>query len=207
MKKSEKKLSDGFTFLEVVIGLGIVMAILGAVVGIQIMVRNSYEFTFNTSITVEHANTVSGQMVRIIRNARAADNGAYTLDTVGDQELILYSNIDNDPQTERVRYFLDGTELKRGVIEPTGFPVDYPTGNEVVKILGEHIQNGSDPIFFYYNSDWPTDTVNNPLGTSGRLSDTRFIQISVKVNANPDRTESDFVLAPFAQLRNLKDNL
>jgi len=102
---------------------------------------------------------------------------------------------------------LDGTDLKRGVIEPEGFPIEYLPENEAIKVLGKHIQNGSEPIFYYFNEGWPTDTANNPLVEASRLSDTKFIQVSLKVNADPDRPTGEYLLQPYVQLRNLKDNL
>ena len=197
----------GFTLLEVVISLGIVMAIIGAFVTIQVLVNQSFKFTFNTSVTVEHANSVTQKMIRAIRTAQASDNGAYALEVLDDQEIVFYADIDNDLQTERVRYFLDGTEIKQGIIEPTGFPVTYPTEFEAERILTELVQNGADPIFYYYNGDWPTDTTNNPLAPAVRFSDTQFVQISLRINADPDRKTQEFTLAPFVQVRNLKDNL
>ena len=197
----------GFTLLEVMISLGIVAIILVAFIGIQILVRQSYQFSFNTYVTVNRANSVTEQLVRTIRRARAADNGAYALEVFNDQELAFYADIDNDSQAERVRYFLEGEELKRGVIEPTGFPVTYPSENEAVKVMTEYVRNGSDPVFYYYNRDWPTDTTNNPLPLAQRLNETQFIQVFFKINVNPDRPEGEFVLSPYVQLRNLKDNL
>lgn len=197
----------GFTYLELLVGLGIVITVIAALVGMQVMLRQSYLFSFNLSAATDRANSVAQDMVRALRGARPSETGAYPLVVLDDQQIVFYSDIDADKRVERVRFFLEGTQQKRGVIEPTDFPVSYPVENETVKVLSEYVQNGTQPVFYYYNGDWPTDTTNNPLPAVSRLSETRFIQLSLTVNADPSRPESDFYLSPYVQLRNLKENL
>lgn len=45
-------------------------------------------------------------MTKELRQARYGDNGAYPIEKAAGKELIFYSDIDSDGQTERVRYFL-----------------------------------------------------------------------------------------------------
>lgn len=197
----------GFTFLEVLISTGIILFILSAFIGIQILVRRSYLFTINTHVTVDHANSVAQQIIKTIRTARSGDDGSFMLSELGDQSISLYSNVDDDAQTEKVRYFIEGNELKRGVIEPSGFPAEYLPENEVVKILTEYVQNGEEPLFYYYNGDWPEDEVNNPLISVQRLANLRFVQLNLKINSDVQRSEAEFLLQPMVQIRNLKNNL
>ncbi len=197
----------GFTFLEVLISLGIVLFILAAFIGVQIMVRKSYQFSFNTHVTVDHANAVAQQMVKVVRTTQPGDDGSFMLDTLDDQELIVYSNIDNDVEVERVRYFIEDNSLRQGVIEPSGFPIEYLVENEQVKTLTEHVQNEAEPLFYYYNGDWPEDEVNNPLSSEARLANTRFVQFNILINSDPERAEAEFVLSPTVNIRNLKENL
>ncbi len=206
-QKLKIKNQQGFTLLEVIISLGIAGVMVAIVIGIQFLVRESYSFSLNAVLTVDHANSGIQQLTRVIRNGRSGDNGAFILEVVGDQELVIYSNTDDQPDTERVRYFLEGNELKRGVIKPTSFPFQYLPENETVSTISEYITSGIEPIFYYYNGNWPDDQTNNPLPLSERLSDTRFIQVVLKVNVNPDRPTGEYLLKSYAQLRNLKDNL
>ncbi len=210
MKKNQRLKTinqQGFTLLEVIISLCIAGVIVAIVIGIQFLVRESYSFSLNAVLTVDHANAGVQQLTRVIRNSRSADNGAFMLEVVGDQELVIYSNTDDQLDTERVRYFLEGNELKRGVIKPTAFPFQYLPENEIVSTISEYVIGGSEPIFYYYNGNWPSDQTNNPLPLGDRLSDTRFIQVVLKVNASPDRVSGEYLLKSYAQLRNLKDNL
>jgi len=197
----------GYTLIEIVMALGIVAFVVMAVIGIQLIVKESQSFSLNTLLTVDHGNGVVTQIARTLRNGRSADNGAFVLETLNDQEVIFYGNSDDDPQTERIHYFLEGASLKRGVIEPTGFPIEYPAGNEKVQVLTEYVVNGDVPIFYYYNGDYPADQTNNPLAPDLRLSQTRFVRIVVTVNADPDNPQGTYQLESFAQIRNLKTNL
>lgn len=192
---------SGYTLIELVIAIGMVAVIIGAVVGIQLAVRESTDFSLTTLITVDQANGVLQEMARTVRNARSGDNGTFMLEVVNDQELAFYGNVDSDAATERVRYFLEGTMLKRGVIEPTSFPVEYPADQEKIKVLTETVQNGGNPLFYYYDGN------NNLLAQLGRLNETTFIRIVVTANSNPDRPEGNYQLESFAQIRNLKTNL
>lgn len=95
-------------------------------------------------------------------------------------------------------------ELKKGIIEPTGSPVQYPLEQEKITILSSYVRN-SPPIFTYYNGDWPEDTINNPLPTPARLQETKLMQVYLVINVNPNRPPQDFELESFVQLRNLKE--
>lgn len=198
---------NGYTLIEILMAIGIATFVIAAVVGIQLAVKESYNFSFNTLVTVDHANGAVQEMGRAVRNARSADNGAYALVTLSDQEIIFYGNSDDDAGTERIRYFLEGNELKRGVIEPSSFPIEYPLTEETVTPLTEHVQNGTNPVFYYYNEDYPTDQTNNPLVQAQRLSQTSFMRIVLTINATVDRPEAAYELEAFAQIRNLKTNL
>ena len=48
--------------------------------------------------------------------------------------FIFYANIDSDTLYERVRFWVEGTILKKGVIKPTGVPLDYDLQNEDVTL-------------------------------------------------------------------------
>lgn len=184
---------SGYTLIEILLAVGIAVFVIAAVIGIQLMVKESYSFSLNTLVTVDQANGVVQEMAKVLRNARPGDNGAFMLEVTNDQELAFYGNVDDDAATERVRYFLEGKELKRGVIEPTSFPVEYPLLNEQVRILTEVAQNGSNPMFYYYNGN------NDLLAQAQRLNQATFVRIVVIIG--------NYQLESFAQIRNLKNNL
>ena len=103
---------------------------------------------------------------------------------------------------------MDGSDFKKGVVEPSGDPPQYVLADETVSVLSSSVRDpGLDPIFTYYNGDWPTDTVNNPLPTLTRLTETKLMHVYLKININPNRPPDDFELESDVQIRNLKTNL
>lgn len=204
MKKKKEK---GFTLIEILIVM-VIVGILGiGIVSLQTIVGETQISVWRNYISVNEANSNISTFVREIRNTRPGDNGAYALEKALDQEFTFYSDVDFDGDTERVRYYLSGTDLVRGIIEPVGVPAAYPSENEKVKKVASSVANEADePIFFYYNGDWPADTTNNPLDTPTRLSDTKLMKVYLKINPDTD-SGNDFILESYVQLRGLKENL
>jgi hypothetical protein len=146
-------------------------------------------------------------MVRELREARYGDDGSYILSDAQDQEIIFYSDIDTDNSTEKVRYYLNGTSLMKGVTESSGDPPSYGGAIEVTTLLSPYVRNGATPIFKYFNGDYPGDAVNNPLPTPSRLTDTKMVQVRLLVNVNVFLAPDSLEVISNVQIRNLKTNL
>lgn len=203
----KNNLQNGFTLVEVLISTVIIVILGGGILTLIFIVSQNRLVTFRNLLNVDQTNAQVSLMVRELRNIRTGENGAYPLEEAGNQEIIFYSDIDYDGQSEKVRYSLSGTQLLKGVIEPTGFPAQYPSNNEKVKVLTDSVRNGDEPIFYYYNGDWPADTVNNPLPQPVRLSETKLMKVNLILNTNKDEPETNFSLESYVQLRMLKQNL
>lgn len=204
---TKHKLRSGFTLIEMTVGISI-MAMIGlAVLGLQYIIGQSQTVAFDQSIKIEIANSSLASLIREIRTARAGDNGAYVIENGTNQTMTFYSDVDFDGLAEKVRYFMDGTSLKKGVIEPTGYPVDYPSNTEKISIVSEYVRNDTAPIFYYYNGDWPADTINNPLPTPVDPDTVRLVRVYLRINPKEDDSGGDYVLDSFAQIRTVKDNL
>ncbi|MBU0570281.1 prepilin-type N-terminal cleavage/methylation domain-containing protein [Patescibacteria group bacterium] len=199
--------SAGFSLIEVLVASVLICVVGGGLLAIQSILSKNQVNVIRNYISVDEANTNISTLVRELRNTRTGDNGAYPLEQALDQEIIFYSDIDFDGQTERVRYFLSETQLTKGVIEPQGFPVTYPSEIEKVKVVSENVRNGATPIFYYYNGDWPSDTTNNPLDTPTRLSETKLMNVYLELNPNENNPERNYILQSYVQIRTLKDNL
>jgi prepilin-type N-terminal cleavage/methylation domain-containing protein len=168
----------------------------------------AYNYNFQQIAAINEARRGIEIMVKEIREAKTGDDGSYPLVQAGDLQFIFYSDIDLDAVTERVRYFLDGSNLKKGVIKSSGDPPIYDLSGETISILSQYVRNAaSSPIFTYYNGDWPADTINNPLPTLTRLSETKLMHVYLKINVDPNRPPDNFELESDTQIRNLKTNL
>jgi len=90
-------------------------------------------------------------------------------------------------------------ELRKGVIEPTSPPVEYPSRQEKISILSSYVRNIS-PIFEYYDASG-----NKIESYPARLSDTKLMRVFLKINVDPNRAPQDFELESYVQPRNLKE--
>jgi len=196
----------GFTLLELIIAMAIFGLVAAGVVTFSLYYLNSYSFSLAETQAVSQAQNALTMMLREIREARMSEDGAWPLFLLTETELSFYGDVTNDGMSDKVRYFIEGGQLKKGVIEPTGNPIAYLPENEKIKVVADFVDNAGSPLFTYYNGDWPADQINNPLIASERLLNTRYIEIYLIININPNTVEP-YGLRSGVQLRNLKDNL
>jgi len=202
-----KQKQDGVTLVETIVAIGIFVIIVVAWNSIIIQSYRSAEFGQQQQEAIREAQKGIEIMTQELREMSTAENGAYALEKADDNEIIFYSDIDKDIYTERVRYWLDGNNLKKGVVEPSGDPLDYNPSNEQTKIITNFVNNSTSSLFTYFNEDYPYDEVNNPLPAPARLIDTKLIHIFLRVNIDPSKAPKDFDVEADVQLRNLKTNL
>ncbi len=125
MKDYKSKISTGVSLVEMVVAV----AIFG-VIAIAVGNFGSSIFTFNSNAGENLSAQSDGRrtlktIVVELRGTSPSSLGAYPLAQVATSSLIFFSNIDADNLKERVRYFLQGSELKRGIIKPSGNPLTY----------------------------------------------------------------------------------
>lgn len=197
-------MKKGFTLLEIMIATTL-MSILGmAVFGLQDLFLQNETTSFTTFTNVTQANDVVRQFTREIRRATSSATGAYPLSILEDNNIVFYSDIDLDSIVERVRYTLNSNVLEKGVTEPSGNPIIYDDANERTKILSENIYNTNIPIFSFYNSSWPSDTINNPLQSTIRISDTKTVRIFIIIDSSQGiKQTEEYSLDSFVTLRNV----
>lgn len=198
--------SKGFTLIEVLVSAAILVILGAGFLGLQYLLSKNQVAAWNNYMNIEDTNRSVSNFIKELRNAGNSDSGGYPLESLQDQEIIFYSDYDFDNELERVRYTLTGTQFIKGVIEPSGNPAVYDVATEKVTTITEIIRNGSDPVFFYYNSDWPKDTTNNPLILSDRISNTRFVKVVLDSNPRPNQQELNFRIESSTKIRLLQNN-
>jgi len=190
----------GFTLLETIISIFIFTLAVVAVFQTAIYLYQTNNYLVQQSSAIGEARRGIKTMVKEIREARDGDDGSYIIEEAQDFEFIFYSDINGDGKTERVRYFLDGTNLKKGVIKPEGWPVKYPQNKETITIISSYVRN-QPPIFHYYDGN------GNELSSPSRLKDTKMMEVNLVVNVDPNKSPQDFDLDSKVEIRNLKTNL
>ncbi|MDP3964103.1 MAG: prepilin-type N-terminal cleavage/methylation domain-containing protein [bacterium] len=197
----------GISLVEAIVSLAIFSLVLTLVYTFFTQGNRIQSYNNEQQLAVQSARRGVQTMVKELREASTGDDGSYILSLANDQEIVFFSDTDADLVIERIRYFLDGTSLKKAVTEPTGDPIEYLDANEEVSVLSEFIRNDTDPIFTYYNGDFPGDDVNNPLPTPSRLTETKMMDVYLKVNVFTNRSPDDIEVSSYVQIRNLKTNL
>jgi len=199
-------MEKGLSLLEAIITISIFTLILGGFFGVILGSYRALHYTFQQTQAISEARNGIEIMIKEIREAQQGDDGSYIIEKAEDYEFIFYSDIDKDKETERVRYFLDGSDFKKGVIKPTGFPPVYitnpqdPQYNEKFFIISKYVRN-QPPIFHYFDGNM------QELSSPARLKDTKLMRVYLVINVDPNRPPQDFVLESDVQLRNLKENL
>lgn len=199
--------TTGFTLIEILIASGILAIILFAVFGFTHYLSQSYQFSLTQTLSVEEASRTSAQLVREIREIQMGSGGAYPLQQTEDQAITFFTDLDDDGIAEKVRYWLDGTNLNRGVTKAEGTPLSYPEASESVRLVAGNIVNGNLPIFYYYNQDWPIDELNNPLSHPGRLLSTRLVKIELQVRTGQEQSLAPVTVTNAVAVRSIKSNL
>lgn len=204
MKKINYK--KGFTLTELIVGLAIFSLITIAMSTYQ---RDVFYFnsTIQSGLRVQlDARHVVKTMVSELRKTTTSATGSFSVESAATTSLVFYSDINSDGKIDRVRYFLSGSVLKKGVVVPTGTPYTYNLGSEVVTNLVSNIVSSSTlPIFQYYPSSY--DGTTQPLTYPINISTIRLVRVNVIIDTDPNRSPTPMIVTSTVSLRNLKDNL
>ncbi len=207
IKFSRKDIENkkGMTLVEVIMACSMMVLLMGIV---SVMIIRSFsvnKYTFEQGLNTSALQSSLRNFSRYLREARQSDAGGYLIEYADDFEVYYFADIDNDSITERVHYFVEDYQLKIGSSNPSAFPVSYPAEDEEVKIIGNGIvNNASQPLFYYYNQDYPSDVINNPLTTPASSQDIGMIQIDLYVNIDTEHVPDSMRMSTFVRPRNIK---
>ncbi|MFC1626651.1 type II secretion system protein J [Patescibacteria group bacterium] len=203
----KNNLQKGFTLPEMLLATMFLAIIVAAVVAFSTFYFQSFSFSFEETQSIQVARSSMTMILREIREIRDGADGSWPIDTADDMELIYYSDVTNDGFSDKVKYFVDGTDLRRSITEPSLDPIEYLPENEKFSTIATDIDTLTGPIFTYYNGNWPEDIVNNPLPVDQRKLNTRYIHLRIIINIADDYGSKPYDLSSGVQLRGLKDNL
>jgi len=206
MKKKASN-SHGMTIIEVMVSIAIFVI---AIEGFTLLFMRSWKMNSYTLEMGQSSFAVSqgvNTMISYLRKVRQADDGSYPIKSATDNDLVVFSDYDKDGVTERLHFYLQNSQIKMGVTNPTStMPKTYPAGDQQTKILADKIVNASsEPIFYYYNKDYPGDAAHNPVATPADVLAVRLIKIFLKINIEPNRGPENIETQSIVELRNLND--
>lgn len=196
------KQNQGFTLIETLFSTAIFVIIVGVM---SIFFKNTwiYNAYLGSSLTsINSGRAALKTMVAEIRTASSGSDGAYAISAANATSFTFYSDIYNNGLKERIRYFLNGNKLQKGVTIPTGSPLAY-TGSETITTLISNVTSTS--IFNYYDKNY--DGTTAALSLPVDVSNIRLVKITVTIDDNPNRAPGTITISSQVTLRNIKDNL
>lgn len=203
-----KKKLKGLTLVEMLLVIFIMSA---GMLGFSLLFSSSWKsnkFILETGMAAVQVNRASSLIINNLRKVRQADNGDYPMESGDDFDIQAYLDIDNDGVTERVHYWLDtvNDRLMLGVREPSAsVPPIYAAGDGTTTVVANYIVNdATQPVFFYYNENYPGDTVNNPIPTPIAIESVRLVRVLLRINIDPIRAPNNVNVESFVDLRNLE---
>ena len=201
-KSCKLQANKGFTLLETVIVLAILVIVMGALVSSIRFFYRSNTHALEQSFAINSARIGIEKMVKDIREVAFSDEGAYPVISMASSSLVFYSDIDEDIFVEKVRYFLDGTNLRKGVVNSSGDPLTYDDNNELISLVSDNVRNNAEvtDIFSYF------DTSGAPITNNASTTELRFVTVEMVVNVNPARLPNNFTLRSSATLRNVRES-
>lgn len=208
MQQSRNK-KLGYTLIEIVLALGIISFIGGAVITFQVVVLRNTATMQAGLISQQQVRKTFFQFTQEVRTTVPAPSGAPALLEVGTSTLVFYVNADADASVERVKYYLGTSstvsraEFYKQVIKPVGGV--YLNSNEVITTMVQNIVPTTTPIFTYYDANYAGTTT--PLMQPVTTTAVRLIKISLPVDPNSARSPIFQTYTTQVSLRNLKDNL
>lgn len=206
MRKNFSRSINGFTLIEALAAIAIFSVLMLAILAFAVYLYQYQGADLRQIQATEQARRGIEKITREIREARRSANGSYPIEQVQNQSLIIYADPDNDNVIERLRYFLESSTLKEGVIKPSGSPLTYSPANEVIKNIATNVaNNASEPIFYYYDKNY--QGTGNPLSFPVNIADIRLVRVFLKIDAEAAWPPPPFNLEGVAQIRTLKDNL
>lgn len=199
-----RKSAGGMTVIEVIVAVALGSILLVALLRFLVVGYPLSKVTFLQANSNETARVQLHRIAKELRKTRNSDVGSYALVEMLPQKIVFYADVDDDDDTERVRYELSGTELVRGVIHPTGTPAVYDEASEQEVVVTSHIRNDDIPIFTYYSGDYPEDTQEL---TPVDVTEVKYMQFFLLIDADPDNDPAPVEVRSQVQIRNLKTNL
>jgi prepilin-type N-terminal cleavage/methylation domain-containing protein len=200
----------GFTLVEMLIVIFIsTLLVLGVSTLVITIIKTSRQQIRSTG-DIFQSTLTAANFANELRNMSIGNDGSYQINQAGDTQLIFYSSFGaSGLAVNRIRYYLATTStttiLYKGVVTPTGSPLTYNLGLEVVRTIQTDIASGTTKIFYYYDGNYNGSTT--PLTQPVNVTGVKFISLSMSVVSQPELSTTTYPITIGATLRNLKNNL
>jgi type II secretory pathway pseudopilin PulG len=194
----------GFTLIEILISGGIAVGVLILVTYFSLDIMNFGLFLGDRLEAERELEQTLRIFITEVRSMEPSENGSYPIAASDDTSFTFFTDLDGDGDVEQVRYFLSGTTLLKGVIEPEGVPATYPLAEEVVKDVVHYVVPGSN-IFTYWGQGWVGEiaSLSAPVDTS----DIRLLRMRSTVDRDTTELPAGSTQSIHVTIRNLRGEI
>ncbi len=190
--------------IEVLVAIGIFLLLITGIVNLLLWGMHGRDVVWEQLSTQNEGRKIVQDFTNELRRASVSSIGAYPIEVANTSTIVFYSNIDSDTWRERVRYFLSGKLLQKGVIKPTGNPMVYSGTNEVITTVVNDVANTSS-LFYYYDQNYSSAS-GTPMTTPINITAVRMVGIKLMLEEKPNVAPAPFVIESKVEIRNLKSN-
>ena len=208
MNTTRQAARRGFTLIEVLITIAVYSLIMIGVAALMLAMFSQSDIRLAALNTVDQVRITGMQFANEVRDAQTGSDGSYALAEANTSEIIMFSPYGAPSTTtvRRIRYFLQGSTLYKGIVTPSGSPLSYNLANEVVTPVISNVVATSSPAFTYYNGTYAG--TSTPLTQPINLTQVRYIQLNLTLQQQETRAaSSSFIFTAGASIRSLKSNL
>lgn len=192
--------SRGISYIETIVWIAVFTSATIALGTSLVYYYHIAHYSIEQSSAVASVQHAIDTMVKTIREASYASDGAYPIVSLANNQIVFYAHTNaQSPYAQKVRYYVQGTALMQGVVEPSGDPPAY-TNSEVVSKLADYVQNGvmGTTTFSYY------DTNGALMSDLTQIGNVRFVKANVIVDVNTNDQPTQLTLRSSTSLRNLR---
>jgi Tfp pilus assembly protein PilV len=201
------KSGAGFTLIEIIVVVFGFSLIIWGLIGLYSGIFTLSNQQSGLLSDADQARNLAFQIAFELRNGQTGSNGAYVLDTAASQQIIFYANIDATPAVERVRYFVQNSQLWKGITQYNGST--YNTSTETTYIVQKDLANSSStPVFYYYDGSYTGSSTQSSLAQPVNQVQVKFIKVNLQIYDKAGvKNTNTYTVTASAAIRNLKTNL
>lgn len=188
----------GLSLLETIVWIGMFGMAMVSISSAMLYFYRTSTYAMQEASAVTSAQHGIDTMVRTIREAAYASNGAYPIVSFAANDVVFYADVDSDSAIEKVHYYVQGTNLYEGITNPTGDPLTY-SGSETAAAIAGDVRNLSQSInaFTYY------DASGIEITNYANISGLRFVTANIAVDVDVNKPPASIVIRSSAAMRNL----
>lgn len=200
----------GFTLIELMVTVTVATLLGLGILSLFDSVTKVFANQNNRILSQDGARLAMQQMSRYIRSSASSasrtDTRSDAIAVANPQELVIYVDVDGDGNSDKIRFYLSGTELRIQTVAPNmaAVPPTYAAFSTVgYGTLTVGVRNGAAAIFTYYRYNDTTKEleVTNQTSAFDDLEKIVGVGIALTVNEVPQLSTSGATFNTKVQLR------